>query len=231
MTIPFQDTYTADTLEALLTNRFSCRAFRADPVPRDDIERLLRIAQRTASWCNTQPWQVIVTSDRATDAFRDALYSHAQVHPMQSDFPEPKQYVGPYQDRRRDAGYALYNSLGIERQDYEARNRQLLENFRFFDAPHAAVITTDRDLSTYGAVDAGGYVATLLLAAQSLGIAAIPQAAIAMHSSLVRRHFELPEDRMVLCGVSFGYPDLDHPANSFRTTRAPLEEVVQWHEK
>jgi nitroreductase len=32
----------------------------------------------------------------------------------------------------------------------------------------------------------------------------------------------------VLVGISFGYPDLEHPANGYRTARAPLSEVVTW---
>ena len=36
---------------------------------------------------------------------------------------------------------------------------------------------------------------------------------------------DLPEDRDVLCAISFGYPDTDHPANSFRTERAELGDI------
>ncbi|MNQ73541.1 Nitroreductase family protein [compost metagenome] len=39
-------------LEAWLHARHSCRAFLPEPVPRDTIERILSLAQRTASWCN-----------------------------------------------------------------------------------------------------------------------------------------------------------------------------------
>ena len=38
------------------------------------------------------------------------------------------------QDRRRGAGHALYNSLAIERKNYEVRSHQLIENFRFIVA-------------------------------------------------------------------------------------------------
>jgi nitroreductase len=38
----------------------------------------------------------------------------------------------------------------------------------------------------------------------------------------------LGDDRTIVCGISFGYPDLDHPTNSYRTTRAPLDQVVDW---
>ncbi|HAB38653.1 MAG TPA: nitroreductase, partial [Rhodobacteraceae bacterium] len=34
----------------------------------------------------------------------------------------------------------------------------------------------------------------------------------------------------ILCAISFGYSDLDHPANSFRTERASVGDVIEWHE-
>ena len=42
--------------------------------------------------------------------------------------------------------------------------------------------------------------------------------------------FDLPEDRDVLCAISFGYPDLDHPANQFRTDRASPDDVIDWRD-
>ncbi len=35
---------------------------------------------------------------------------------------------------------------------------------------------------------------------------------------------KLPADHMLFCGVALGYGDRAHPANSFRSHRAPLEE-------
>ena len=52
-------------LEDLLRQRYSCRAYRPDPVPRPTIDRILAAAQRTASWCNSQPWQVVIASGAA----------------------------------------------------------------------------------------------------------------------------------------------------------------------
>ena len=101
-------------------------------------------------------------------------------------------------------------------------------NDRWFQ--HIAIITSDKQLGTYGAVDCGGYVATLLLAAQSLGIAAVPQAAVAMTATAVRRELNISEERDIVCAVSFGYADESHPANTCRTDRAELDDVVRWVE-
>jgi nitroreductase len=218
-----------DVVEDLLAQRFSCRAFRPDPVPRATIERLLTAAQRTASWCNSQPWQLVITSGEATQKFHDALWPLAsRGDPLNGDFAFPREYRGVYLERRRESGFQLYNSLGIARGDKAAYARQALQNFNFFGAPHVAIISTDEALGVYGAVDCGGYVSNFMLAAQALGLATIPQAALAFYSEAVRRHFGLGDDRRVVCGISFGYADRDHKANSYRTSRADIAEAARF---
>jgi nitroreductase len=91
-----------------------------------------------------------------------------------------------------------------------------------------AIVTSPRVLGPYGAMDTGGFLLAFTLAAQALGIATIPQAAVANYSAFVRAHFGLGEDRLMLCAVSFGYPDADHAANGFRTARAEVAEIMEW---
>ncbi|WP_241032370.1 nitroreductase [Rhodococcus pseudokoreensis] len=218
-------------LENLLATRWSCRAFEPRDVPRPLIERMFTLAQRSASWCNTQPWQVIVTSGAGTGRFRDGLAEYAQQHSAAFEIDPPAEYRDVYRDRRRASGWQLYQAVGVERGDRAASARQSFENFRLFGAPHVAIITTDAEQGVYGAVDSGLYLGTLLLAARSLGIATIPQAALASQSPFIREHFGIADDRKILVGISFGYADLDHPANSYRTARATLDEVVSWQDR
>ena len=132
------ESYRADraaVIEEILRERHSCRAFLSDELAPDTVRRLLTMVQRSASWCNSQAWQVIVTSGEGTERFRKALYKAAQTRPMKTDVPEPSEYVGVYQDRRRAAGFALYEAIGIGRDDRDRRAEQMLENFRMFGAP------------------------------------------------------------------------------------------------
>ena len=108
------------------------------------------------------------------------------------------------------------------------RGAQTSKNFELFDAPHVAILTTERDLGVYGVLDCGLYIQAFILAAHSLGVATIAQAALALCSPFLRTHLELPESREVVCGISFGYEDLEHPANGFRTERAPVSDVAHW---
>ena len=114
--------------------------------------------------------------------------------------------------------------------DREASARQAQLNFGFFGAPHVALITTEAVLGTYGVLDCGAYVSNFILAARSRGVASIAQAAIASRAKFLHRWFEIPEDRHVVSGISFGYEDPAHPANRFRTSRAKTEEACRWME-
>jgi nitroreductase len=221
----------SDAFEQLLTDRHSCRAFLPQQVEPANITRILQIAQRTPSWCNSQPWQVVITRGAGTDRFRDAIYEYGAGHKPEPDFAFPREYRGVYLERRRECGFQLYESVGIARGDREASARQTLENFRLFGAPHAMIVTTDEALGAYGMLDCGAWVNNFMLAARSLGVASIAQAALGAHPKFLRAYFGLPEDRLIVCGVSFGYEDAGHPVNRFRTSRAAVDHVVTWVEE
>ncbi len=219
---------TLSVLNQLLHARHSCRAFRAEPVPRDLIEQIVTSASRVPSWCNAQPWQVTITSGSETDRFRQALLEEATSADAAPDLPFPTGYSGVYQERRRACGWALYEAVGVEKGDRAASARQMMENFALFGAPHCAILSSPAELGAYGAMDCGGFVTGFSLAAQAMGVASIPQAAVASYGPFLHRYFDIPDDRLILCAISFGYANPEHPANAFRTERAGLDQIVEW---
>ena len=78
------------SLEALLDARISCRAYEDRQVPREVIEEILRLAQKTPSWCNTQPWQVAITEGEGTERFRAGLGEYVMANAQESDFEFPR---------------------------------------------------------------------------------------------------------------------------------------------
>ena len=222
---------TPDQFDALLSARHSCRAFRPDPIPAPVINQILRAAQKVPSWCNAQPWQVEVTTAPETDRLRDDFYAHAMEAAQTPDVDWPSAYTGLHQRRRKTCGLQLYKSVGVTPGDRAASGQQMLENFRFFGAPHIALITAPSELGPYAYLDCGGFVSGFCLAATAQGVATIPQAAVAAFAPFLRDWFNLPDDRVILCGIAFGLSDEEHPANSFRTERADLDEWVHWHGK
>lgn len=231
MGAPMQETSPLATLQALLDRRYSCRAYLPTPVSRDVIEGALAAAQRTPSWCNTQPWRVHIATGASRDRLTARYYEVAAARtPAAPDFAFPESYEGVYRDRRKVCGVQLYQALGIGRDERERAQLQSLENFRGFGAPHVAILTTDRVLGVYGLLDCGIYLSNLMLALGAQGVDCIAQAALATYPQVPREHFGLGPDRMVVCGLSFGYGAADAPINGYRTERAGVDEVLQWSE-
>ena len=220
-----------DTLNDILKARHSCRGFRPDPVPDAVITQIVKTARHVPSWCNAQPWQVSVTKCAGTETFRQLMLETASAGGVpQPDLPWPKGYSGAYAERRRTCGFQLYDAVGIDKSDRKGRQDQMLRNYALFGAPHVAIVHSPAELGPYGAMDSGGFVTAFTLAATALGVATIPQAAIAAYAPQVREHFGLGIDRLVLCAISFGYADTDHPANKFRTERAEPSDIIEWKE-
>src|SRR5205085_10746625 len=103
---------TAHMLRRLLDKRHSCRAFQDRPVERATIARILDIAQRSPSWCNTQPWEVFVTEGEATERLRAAISAFAAENPPQPDLPFPARHEGVYRERRRERAWQLHETAG-----------------------------------------------------------------------------------------------------------------------
>lgn len=223
------DVESYDVLNEILVSRYSCRAYLDKEVDRHVLEKIVESAQRTPSWCNTQPWQLLVTSKLQTERLRLALGEAAESDMMQPDLPFPARYAGVFDQRRKECGWQLYESVGIQRGDRQASAIQSRKNFDFFGAPHVAIVTTEEDLGVYGVLDCGAFVSVFMLVARSLGVASIAQAAIAGYSPVLRRHFRLPPNRQVVCAISFGYEDPAHPANNFRTRRAGMGDVIKYY--
>ncbi len=219
-----------DTLSTLLHTRQHPGKVLPEPLPRATIEAILVTAQRTASWCNAQPWQPTTPSGATLERPRVPLQSHMPNAAPAPNLPWPREYRGVYQERRRECGWGLYEAPGIAKGDREASARQAAQNFTMFGAPHVAIISSDEALGVYGAVDCGAYVNNFMLATHSLGVGSIAQAALASYPGVLREVLGIGEDRSIVCGISFGRADTAHPANHFRTTRADPASSVVWRD-
>jgi nitroreductase len=214
-------------LQSVMDRRHSCRSFLQTPVPRPTIEQILAATARTASWCNAQPWLVHIVSGAPLEALRNDLVAQADAGvPPEPELDWPVTYRGLFQERRRACGRALYEAVGVRHGDREASGLQTRENFRLFGAPHVAIMTSEAALGTHGVMDCGAWVAHFMLAAAAGGLGSVAQAALASWPDVLRKHLEIGSDKQIVCGISFGYEDTAHPANGFRTTRAPASETV-----
>ena len=210
-----------------LEKRYSARAYLDTPVSQTLLETIFAQAQRAPSNCNVQPWQTCVVSGEKKEALKGELLnvvmSGASPNP---DFNWLPKYEGVHRDRQFGSANALYSSIGVTREDKRGRQMAMVRNWQFFDAPHVAFFTMDKYLDIMGAVDLGIYAQTLTLILNEHGISSCMQGALGQFPDPIKKALNLPEERGILFGMSFGYADEEAPVNKTRTDRESLENAV-----
>lgn len=210
-------------------NRVSCRAFKKEAVEQQVLEDIFTKAQQSPSNCNVQPWKVLVVSGKQKQDLKNKLIQNVmQQQKPAPDFNWEIAYTGEHRDRQFGAANALYSAMNIGREEKQKRQMAMLRNWAFFDAPHVAIFTMDKYLDIMGAVDIGIYAQTLTLLMKEQGISSCMQGALGQFPAPIHEMFELPEERGVLFGMSFGYADDDADVNSARTDRAALDSAVSF---
>jgi nitroreductase len=215
-----------------IRSRKSVRAFKAQPVPLEIVKRILQNALRAPSGTNTQPWHVYVCTGEVRDAIsRDVLaLMKAGKAAKYEDFDYyPSVWKDEHRDRRRVVGWDLYGLLGIQKGDREASFRQSARNFKFFDAPVGLFFTVDAYLGRGSWLDAGMFIQTVMLAARAEGLHTCPQAAWIRFQKPIMRHLKIPDDQVLISGMSLGYEDEEHIVNTLVSKREPLESVASFY--
>ncbi len=213
-----------------IRSRYSVRAFLPDPVPEPVIREIFDIARLAPSNSNTQPWHVAVVSGSARDELERRLLAGMAAGEKPSP-TWPSGGVGlkdDYKQRQIDCAKGLYSVMGIEYEDRAARRELLLNNWKFFGAPHAAFFSMPETMHRANAVDMGIFLQSVMLLMAERGIGTCAQGALAAYPGVVREIAEMPEGNALLCGLSFGYEDPDATANEVRMPREPLEKIASF---
>ena len=211
-----------DVTEAV-DSRKSIRAFLDKAVDDSLIKELLEKSSRAASGGNLQPWKIYVINGKTMNSF----------HKFQSEWTEPEtpayaiypeNLKEPYKTSRYEVADDMYSLLGIEREDKEARFKQVLKNYEFFGAPTAFFCFVDRQMGRPQWSDLGMFLQTFMLLAKEAGLDTCPQEAWAMKQESVTTFVEAPEELMLFCGMAIGYQDESEKVNELRTSRRPIED-------
>jgi nitroreductase len=232
-------------ISELLKQRQSTRDFSDQPLPPTVLDEILEDAMQSPSWANTQPYQLAIAQGETRDQLATELtrrflaISDLQRAPKwrqllayltnkdlpNSDYNAQSAYPPELQQRRFTTAKGLYQLLGIGRHDMAARDQQMARNFEFFGAPTVIFIFTHKGLGVYSVLDAGILLQSIMLAAQERGVASCAQGALALWRDPLEKHFDVPKDYKLLCGISLGYAS-EHRVNSYRPARLAVSELL-----
>ncbi len=223
----------ARVVDGVIRGRRSVRAFLPTPVPRETVLEILDVAARAPSGTNTQPWQVIVVSGENKEALSRELVETALDPSLDAEHAAeyhyyPEKWIPPYIERRRKVGYDLYRLLGIAKGEKDRMSRQFARNYAFFDAPVGLFFTIDRILGQGSWLDYGMFLQNVMLAARARGLDTCPQAAFAKYHRIIKRHLDIPNERILLCGMALGHEDPSKIENNLRTEREPVGNFTRF---
>lgn len=211
--------------------RKSIRGFKSDPVDRSIIQKILQTAVRAPSAMNTQPWEFVVITGTLLDRMREQIAEKLNAGaPMQPDHPVvgwPNNSI--YRKRQVTLAKQLFSLMDIKREDKEKRTWWLERGFRFFDAPVAIIVVTDRSLSESGPLfDIGAVVNNICLAALEYGLGTCIEDQGVLYPEVIRELAGIPDSKRLMIAVALGYPDPEFPANRVESEREPVETITTW---
>ncbi len=217
-----------ELIEAI-RSRKSVRQFTSQKVPRNIITDILEEAKWAPSGGNLQPWTVHVLAGSELEQFKAIVQKS-----LQAMAEEPAEYnvyppdlKDPYKTRRRVVGQALYELIGVPREDTVGKLRQLAKNFEFFGAPVGLFFVMDRQMEIGQYADLGMFMQNIMLLARDKGLHTCPQEAWARWPQTVSDYLGLQEYEMMFCGMALGYMDEAAKINELQSERAALDEFVK----
>ena len=218
--------------EALIARK-SVRAFQDKTVEPEKIHAILDMARHAPSGVNTQPWQVAVVSGDSKKNLQTKIEAQFRNGDKgKADYQYyPEEWIEPYNARRRECGLLMYSTLKIERTDRERQTDQWAANYRSFDAPIMLLFFIDAAMQAGSYMDYGMFLQSVMLSAEEQGLATCAQASIADYPDIVKAElgFEASEDKrekVLLCAMALGYEDKEAVVNSYRTSRAEVDEFT-----
>jgi len=188
-----------DTLTAIAARR-SIRRFRADPIPREVIERLLAATVQAPSAKNVQPWRFVVLEGEPHRHLAQLMLDRAQ--------------------ELKARGLGIGSLEGTARAMLTAPLTILVLN-----APPPATLPPEAhdDWNFVMLQSTGGAIQTLLLAATDLGLGSLWICDVGMLYEEVLEWVGR-KDHVLVAAVTLGYAD-EAPGPR---PRRPWQEVTEW---
>jgi nitroreductase len=196
------------TVKEAIEARRSIRRFQPEPIPKEDLESILRQAAQAPSAWNLQPWRFIVVTDPETKALlQEAAFGQQQV----TSAPAVIMVLSDMEDVLAHPDEIVHPGMG---EEGKVRMRQTLE--RAFGSRSV------KDRGLYGLTQAGIALGYLMLAAEGMGYSTVPMAGF--DQAKVRQILGLPEHVEFAAMVPIG-----KAAEEGHTKhRHPLERIVSW---
>ena len=194
-------------VRAAAEQRRSIRAFEPEPIPREDLDEILRVTGLAPSAFNLQPWRfVIVESPDAKERLAAAAYNQRQVRSA----PATLVLYSDMGDTLANLDEVIH--LGLDPEQRAATRDMIVGSF-------AGKSEAERE--AWGAEQANIALGYLLLAAEAHGYQTSPM--LGFDAGAVKRELGLPEHVRIPALVAIGRGT----EKGFAHHRHPVERITR----
>ena len=216
-----------EIIEAVRTRK-SIRGYKPIPVPKEILRQILEAAIRSPSSRNTQPWEFAVITGEVFDKIKqgtaEALRSGTNPNP---DITYSDTAEGRFKQYQLDCLYQIWDSMGIAREDKEARAKWAKLRVSYFGAPAVIIIFAESYLDAMETqFDIGLLTQAICLTALQYGLGTCIMRAPLDYPEVIRKFTNIPTSKRIVIAIAIGYPEWEFPANKTQTSRESLENIT-----
>jgi len=225
-------------LEAIRTRR-SIRSFKPTPIPKKILQEVLDSCRWAPSGSNTQPWEFAILGGKVLEEVNTRLIhkiaeewdaDRLAFKTFRPDIPYPD-LPEPYRQRATqvrgciDSHQFPPGTPELEKK----RAAYLLYGGRFYGAPNAIIVYTERSICPKAILDVGMMAQTIALAALAYDLGTCLMTTPVAWPEILRELLGIPESKLIALAIAIGYPETEAKVNTFERTREPLEIFTHWH--
>ncbi|KAK7055944.1 Nitroreductase [Favolaschia claudopus] len=206
----------ASVVDGVLKGRYSARYYLPTPIDKATMR--------------TSPWKVYAISGPIKDTISSEMVkAHKNHEPYEARYAYYPPILPPeYQVRKVNFGKFYYGQLGIDYDDFAARDASNTRNYEFFDAPVALIFTMHSEMRQGSWMDLGHFMQSITIAARARGLESVTQLSVPKFDEIIRRHLPIPEEYLVAASISLGHPDLEKIAKYYkRPVKMELGDVLE----
>ncbi|OGP73649.1 MAG: nitroreductase [Deltaproteobacteria bacterium RBG_16_49_23] len=212
----------------VINERRSVRAFKPDPVPKQTIEEILKMAILAPSAINLQPWEFVVVTGEERERLSRRLikaYKEKQISCGPGNVkPLPKTFA-KRGAKTLELMNPFFEEMGVDPNQFINEG-----SCNFYGAPVAIFFCLDDSFPKARVVDIGLALGYLILTSHEFGLGTCPIGLITAYEDEIKELLNIPENKMVVIGVALGYPDEKSPINRFKSYRENLDKFIRWIE-
>lgn len=207
----------------VMNKRHSVRKFKEIEIPTEILREIVRTAERTPSWENSQPWDVYIATGDTLKQIKE-IWHERYASKVKGNSDMPTGHRTNFSERSQKSMADFLADVGAFTNDTDLADF-LQTNEDLFNASALLYLTLTKGHTSWPVYDLGAFGMSLMLAAKDLGVDSIPAYEVVKFPDDLRPLLGVPEDKEIIMGIALGYAEKDN-INDYSSTRLPLEDIL-----